>query len=268
MEKQPPFFRYRRQARLDEFGDDVQQMLQGSRVILVGCGGLGTVISSYLVRAGVGTTVIVDHDIVELDNLQRQVLFDEGDVERRSPKAEAAAAKLRAINSDVSIEAVVEELSPGNIESLFKDSDLVFDGTDDMRTRFLINDACVKLDIPWIYGGVVATYGTSFTVIPSETACLRCFIDQLPSPGDFPKCQDVGVLGSAVSVIASIQVTEGLKYLMGKKDALLGKLVNVDVWSGSWDLFEPEKRSDCPACGQRRFDFLDGPGRAYPLDSG
>jgi len=257
MERQLPFFRYRRQTRLDEFGDDAQQKLQDSRVVLVGCGGLGTVISNYLVRAGVGKTIIVDHDIVDLDNLQRQVLFDEEDVERRSPKAEAAAARLRVVNSEVSVEAVVEKLSPGNIEFILSDSDLVLDGTDDMHTRFLINDACVKLDIPWIYGGVVATYGTSFTVIPSETACLRCFIEQLPSPGDFPKCHEVGVLGTAVSVIASIQVTEGLKLLMGERDALLGRLVNVDIWSGSWDLFEPEKRSDCPACGQRRFDFLE-----------
>jgi molybdopterin/thiamine biosynthesis adenylyltransferase len=256
MDEPDLFFRYRRQIRMEEFGKEAQEKLLNSTVILVGCGGLGTVISNTLVRAGVGKIVIVDPDIVELDNLQRQVLFDEEDVLRKSPKAQAAAEKLRNVNSQVSIEPLVEKLSPQNIESIFDKADLVFDGSDDMKTRFLINDACVKLNVPWIYGGVVATYGTSFTIIPSETPCLRCFIEDLPSPGDIPKCQEVGVLGPAVSMIASIEVTEGLKLLMGKKETLLGKIINVDVWSGNWQLFEIEKRSNCPACGQHRFEFL------------
>jgi len=256
MDEPDLFFRYRRQIRLEEFGESEQERLLNSKVVLVGCGGLGTVISSYLVRAGLGKVVIVDDDIVELDNLQRQVLFDEEDVIRKLPKAQAAAEKLRKVNSQVSIEPLVEKLTSRNIESIFDKADLVFDGTDDMKTRFLINDACVKLDIPWIYGGVVATYGTSFTIIPSETPCLRCFIDELPSPGDIPKCQEVGVLGTAVSIIASIEVTEGLKLLIGKKKSLLGRLINVDVWSGNWQFFEIEKRSNCPACGQHEFRFL------------
>ena len=256
MDNKSPFFRYRRQTRIEEFGEEAQQKLRESRVVLVGCGGLGTVISNYLVRAGVGHIKIVDHDVVELDNLQRQVLFDEEDVLQKANKAETAARKLSSVNSEVSVVAIVEKLTGGNIESIFKDTDLVFDGTDDMHTRFLINDACVKMNIPWIYGGVVATYGTSFTVIPSETPCLRCFIEQMPKPGDYPKCDEVGVLGPAVGMIASLEVTEGLKYLTGRKEALLGKLVNMDVWTGSWELFEPEKRGDCPACGQGHFEFL------------
>ena len=250
------FFRYRRQIQIEEFGKEEQEKLLNSTVVLVGCGGLGTVISNYLVRAGVGKVIIVDHDIVELDNLQRQVLFDEEDVLRKLPKAQAAAEKLKKVNSQVSIESIVEKLSPRNIESIFDKADLVFDGTDDMKTRFLINDACVKLDIPWIYGGVVATYGTSFMIIPSETPCLRCFIEELPSPGDIPKCKEVGVLGPAVSMIASIEVTEGLKFLIGKKETLLGKLINVDVWKGNWQFFEIEKRNNCPACGLHQFNFL------------
>ncbi len=256
MENLSSFSRYCRQIQIEEFGNEGQKKLQNSTVALVGCGGLGTVISNYLVRAGVGKIIIIDPDIVELDNLQRQVLFDEEDVHRKLPKAQAAAEKLNKVNSQVSIEPFIDILSPRNIESIFNRADVVFDGTDDMKTRFLINDACVKLNIPWIYGGVVAMYGASFTIIPSETPCLRCFIDELPSPGDIPKCEEVGVLGSAVSMIASIEVTEGLKILIGKKEALLGKLINVDVWSGSWELFELEKRNGCPACGQRRFEFL------------
>jgi len=256
MGEQSSFFRYIRQIQVEEFGERGQAKLRDSSAVLVGCGGLGTVISNYLVRAGVGEIIIVDHDTVELDNLQRQVLFDEEDVRLKLPKAEAAARKLRKVNSQVSIEPLIERLSPGNIESVITKADIVFDGTDDMKTRFLINDACIKLNIPWIYGGVVATYGTSFTIVPAETACLRCFIEELPFPGDIPKCGEVGVLGSAVSMIASIEVTEGLKVLTGQKDALIGKLVNVDVWSGSWELFEIGRRTGCPACDEHNFEFL------------
>ena len=258
MVEQSTFARYIRQIQIEEFGAKGQEKLRDAAVILVGCGGLGTVISNYLVRAGVGEIIIIDPDTVELDNLQRQVLFDEEDVRLNLPKAEAAARKLRKVNSQVSIKPLTEKLSYVNIESVLTKADLVIDGTDDMGTRFLINDACIKHNIPWVYGGVVATYGTSFTIIPGETPCLRCFIEELPSPADIPKCSEVGVLGSAVSIIASIEVTEGLKILTGQKEALLGKLVNVDAWSGSWELFEIEKRAGCPACGQHRFEFLNG----------
>jgi molybdopterin-synthase adenylyltransferase len=256
MGEQSVFARYIRQIQIEEFGEEGQVKLRDSKVVLVGCGGLGTVISNYLVRAGVGEIVIIDPDIVELDNLQRQVLFDEEDVRSNLPKAEAAARKLRKVNSQVSIKPLVEKLYPGNIESVFSKADIVFDGTDDMKTRFIMNDASIKYSIPWIYGGVVATYGTSFTILPSVTPCLRCFMEELPTPGNIPKCSEVGVLGSAVSIIASIEVTEGLKVLTGQKDALIGKLVNVDVWSGSWELFEIERRENCPACGKRNFEFL------------
>jgi len=256
MGEQSAFARYIRQIQIEEFGEEGQVKLRDSTVVLVGCGGLGTVISNYLVRAGVGEIIIIDPDIVELDNLQRQVLFDEEDVRLNLPKAEAAARKLRKVNSQVSIKPLIAKLSSGNIESVLNKADIVFDGTDDMKTRFIINDACIKLNIPWIYGGVVATYGTSFTIIPNETPCFRCFIEDLPSPGDIPKCREVGVLGSAVSMIASIELTEGLKILTGQKEALIGKLVNVDAWSGSWELFEIERRAGCPACDKHKFEFL------------
>jgi len=256
MNDSSPFYRYRRQTLVEEVGKEGQKKLARSIVLIVGCGGLGTVISSNLVRAGVGKVIVVDHDIVELDNLHRQVLFDEQDVDQKLPKAMAAADRLRKINSQVSVEPVVAELSAQNIEEMLSGVDLVFDGTDNFETRFLINDACVKHDIPWIYGGVVATYGTSFTIIPDETPCLRCFVNELPSPGSIPTCQTVGVLGTAVNIVASIEVTEGLKLLLGKKESLLHKLISVDVWSGSWQLSEIKRISDCPACGQHRFDFL------------
>lgn len=257
MEKQSSFYRYRRQNQLDEFGPEAQQKLKDAKVVLVGCGGLGTVISNYLVRAGIGELTIIDHDIVNLDNLQRQVLFNEDDVLNKKSKAEAAAEKLAGINSEVLIKAVVKKLTSSNSELLFKNADLVFDGTDDMYTRFLINDTCLKLNVPWIYGGAEATYGMTYTIVPFETPCLRCFNEEFPKPGDYPKCSDVGVISSAVSIIASVQVTEGIKYLIGDKKAMIKKLIQVDVWNGNWEFFEPEKRAGCPACDLNKYEFLN-----------
>jgi molybdopterin-synthase adenylyltransferase len=257
MEEQSSFFRYRRQTQLNEFGPGAQQKLKDSKVVLVGCGGLGTVISNYLVRAGIGELTIIDYDIVKLDNLQRQILFNEEDSINKRSKAEAAAEKLAAINSEVLVHAVVEKLTSTNAESLFKNADLIFDGTDDMYTRFLINDTCLKLNVPWIYGGAEATFGMSFSIVPFETPCLRCFIEELPKPGDYPKCSDVGVISSAVSIIASVQVTEGIKYLIGDKKAMIKKLIQVDVWNGNWEFFEPEKRVGCPACDLKHYEFLN-----------
>lgn len=245
-----PFFRYRRQTLLDVFDEKSQRKLSESSAVLIGCGGLGTVIASYIVRAGIGQLTIVDHDVVSLDNLQRQMLFDEQDVQEKLNKADAAASKLRKINSDVEISAVSEKLTQENVRSIFAGADLVLDATDDMYTRFTINETCIELNIPWIYGGVVSTYGNSFTIIPGQTACLKCFIDEIPEEGAFPGCSDVGVLGPAVSLIASIQVSEGLKLLCGKRDDLIEKMINVDLWNGDWELSEIERNPGCAVCGR------------------
>ena len=250
--------RYFKQTLLSEIGEEGQKRLDSASAVIAGCGGLGTVIASSLVRFGVGKVTIVDRDFIELDNLARQVLFDEEDIRRGLPKAIAAAEKLKRINSEVIIEPIVADLTAENIERIIKDTDIVLDGTDNFETRFLINDACVKLDIPWIYGGVVATYGMSFTIIPRTTPCLKCFISELPGPGSTPTCDTIGVLGSAVNMVASIEVTEALKILLGKQDALIGKLIYIDVWYGTWNLFELKKdEKRCPVCDDRQFAFLE-----------
>jgi adenylyltransferase/sulfurtransferase len=164
--------RYSRQMILDEIGKEGQELLNNSSIAVVGCGALGSVICDHLARAGIGKIRIIDRDIVELENLQRQILFVENDI--GSPKAVAAKEKLRNINSDVDIQGIVKDLNPSNAEKLVKDVDIVLDGTDNMETRYLINDICVKNDIPWIYGGAVSTYGMSMNIVPNDTACLVC----------------------------------------------------------------------------------------------
>jgi adenylyltransferase/sulfurtransferase len=249
--------RYLKQILFEDIGKEGQQKLSGSSAVIAGCGGLGTVIANSLVRSGIGRVVIVDRDFIELDNLARQVLFDEDDIRRGLPKAIAAAEKLRRINSEVTVEPVVADLTAANVEGIFKNADVVLDGTDNFETRFLINDACVKLGIPWIYAGVVATYGMIFSIVPGETPCLQCFIKDLPAPGSAPTCDTVGVLGTAVNIIASVEVTEGLKILVGKRDSLLRKLIYIDAWQGTWNSFEIKKDDKrCPVCDDRHFTFL------------
>lgn len=250
-------FRYNRQMLFEELGEKGQRKLLDSSVVITGCGGLGTCIANTLVRAGIGRIKIIDRDTVDLDNLHRQILYDEEDVKQGQPKTIIAAEKLRKANSRVNIEPVVANINADNIENLIKGANLVLDATDNFETRMLLNDACIKLGISWIYAGVLAASGTTFTIIPDETPCLRCFISDLPPDGDIPGCETFGVLPTAVNIIASIEVTEALKLLTGKKEALLRKLINVDVWSGTWDLFEIEKQDNCPCCGLKHFDFLD-----------
>jgi adenylyltransferase/sulfurtransferase len=250
--------RYFKQILLAEIGEEGQKRLIDSSAVVVGCGGLGTVITNSLVRSGVGRVTIVDRDFIELDNLARQVLFDEEDIKKGLPKAIAAAEKLRRINSGIAIEPVVADLTAENIERIIEGTDIVLDGTDNFESRFLINDACVKLGIPWIYGGVVATYGMSYAIIPGTTPCLKCFINELPGPGSAPTCSTIGVLGTAVNMVASVEVTEALKILLGKQDALIKKLIYLDAWYGTWNVFELKKGSTrCPVCDDKQFAFLD-----------
>ena len=171
---------------------------------------------------------IVDRDFIELNNLQRQVLFDENDIAQQLPKAEAARRKLAAINSQIEIEGIVADVTPDNVLRLLHGADLVMDGADNFETRFLVNDACVQLGIPWIYSGVIASYGMSMTIRPGETACLRCLLGQMPAPGTTPTCDTAGVLGPSVAVVASIAAGEALKLLAGFGELNDG-LLNYDL---------------------------------------
>lgn len=256
--------RYSRQILLPEIGAAGQRRLLASSAAVIGCGALGSVLAGTLVRAGVGRVKIVDRDIIEVNNLQRQILFDEEDIARGLPKAVAAAEKLRRVNSQVSIEPLVADVNPGNVEEIIGDVDLVLDGTDNFETRFLINDACVKHDVPWVYGAVVATYGMSMAIIPHRTPCFRCVLAGMPPPGSAPTCDTVGVLGPAVSIVASLEATEGLKLLMGKDDELHGRLLYVDAWQGTLERLEVIKGdTPCPACDLGQFEFLEAREGSY-----
>ena len=256
--------RYSRQILLPEIGAAGQERLLSSSVAIIGCGALGTVIASGLVRAGVGRVRIIDRDYIELDNLQRQILFDEEDIAKGLPKAIAAVEKLKKVNSQVELEPIVADVNPGNVERMISDVDLVMDGTDNFETRFLVNDACVKHDVPWVYGAVIATYGMTVAIIPHHTPCFRCFLAEMPVPGSTPTCDTVGVLSPAVNIIASLEVTEGLKILMRKDEGLCGQLLYVDAWAGTMKRMELGKGNDaCPVCDLGQFEFLEAREGSY-----
>ncbi len=248
--------RYIRQTIFSRMGEEGQGKLLASSVVIIGCGGLGCNIATLLTRAGVGHIRVVDRDYVELDNLHRQVLFDEEDIERGLPKAIAAVEKLRKVNSQVEIEPLVADVHYRNVEEIIVDMDLVLDGTDNFETRYLINDACVKHDTPWIYGGAVGSYGMTMNIIPHQTPCLRCLFVQIPPPGTTPTCDTVGVLGAVPALIGAIEANEALKLLTGKGKPNEG-LIHIDLWENSFEIFQVARQETCPACGQGKFEFLE-----------
>jgi adenylyltransferase/sulfurtransferase len=242
-------------------GPDGQRRLAAGRVALVGCGALGTVLASSLVRAGVGFVRLVDRDFIEMHNLQRQILFDEDDVAANLPKAEAAARKLRRVNSAVTVEPVVADVDRTNVLDLVRDADLILDGTDNFEVRYLLNDAAVSLGKPWVYGGCVGSHGMTTTVLPGETPCLRCVFEAAPSPGEVGTCETAGVIGPIVNVVASFQAAEALKILAGRRDAVNRDLLMIDVWENTFRrlaIGTLRDKRDCVCCKQRRFEWLDG----------
>src|SRR5262249_42021563 len=192
-------------------GKDGQAKLLASKVTLVGCGALGTVLANALVRAGVGYLRLIDRDFIETNNLQRQILFDEADVASNLPKAEAAARKLRVINWGVTVEPVVTDVDRTNILDLAADADVILDGSDNFEVRYIINDAAVKLGKPWVYGGCLGSHGQTMTILPGETPCLRCVFEAAPSPGEGGAFETAGGLGPVGNIIASPQATAAAK---------------------------------------------------------
>jgi adenylyltransferase/sulfurtransferase len=248
--------------RVPGIGKAGQERIANSRVTLCGVGALGTVLANTLARAGVGHLRIVDRDFVEPSNLQRQVLFDESDVTNNLPKAEAAAVKLRQINSTIAVEPVVTDIARTNIEDLCKDADLILDGTDNFEVRYTINDVAIKLNKPWVYGGAVGTEGMSFTIIPGTTPCLRCVFEASPGPGDVGTCETAGVLGPIVGIIASFQAAEALKILAGQGERINRELFMINVWDNTSRRVKiaplAGRKGQCPCCALRKFDWLDG----------
>jgi molybdopterin/thiamine biosynthesis adenylyltransferase len=255
------FQRYSRQIRFPEIGIEGQKRIRVSRVLLCGCGALGTVLADTLVRAGIGFLRIVDRDFVDLTNLQRQVLFDELDVNEHLPKSIVAAKKLARINSQVTLEPHVADINHQNIRGFAQDVDLILDGTDNFEVRYLINDISLELNIPWIYAGCVGSHGQTMTIFPNESACLRCVIESPPDPGATESCDTAGVLAPAIHMITALQATSALKILAGRRDLVPPKLTVIDVWEGSlrqMNLANLRERSQCPACVQGRRDWLHG----------
>ncbi len=257
--------RYQRQMIFYGLGETGQQKLLDSAVVIIGCGATGTVLASHLARAGVGRLRLVDRDFVELNNLHRQMLYDESDLASGLPKAIAAERRLRAINSDIEIEGIVADFNPGNALDLLKDVDLVLDGTDNFEARYLLNDACLKLGLPWVYTGVVASYGMTATLVPEgavervgrkATGCLQCLLGTEPATGG-PTCDTAGVLGPIVGLLGSISAGEAIKLLTGGGEINRG-LLNVDLWDNTFETFMLAGRdSGCPACGRDEYRFLD-----------
>ena len=240
-------------------GPEGQGHLLASRATVVGCGAIGAAAANLLVRAGVGFVRVVDRDFVEPSNLQRQTLFDESDARAALPKAVAAERKLLSINSAVTVKGIVADLSSKNAEELLSGCDLLLDGTDNFETRFLVNDFAVQSGIPWIYAAAVASYGLSMTIRPGLTACLACLLESgnASRPQD-ETCDTIGVLGPIVNLVASWQAAEALKILSGRPEALHGKLLSCDVWSGHMQSIRVPRQSQCRACAQRKFTYLEG----------
>lgn len=236
---------------LPEIGPAGQKALKRSHAVVIGCGALGTHALSFLVRAGVGRVKVVDRDIVEESNLQRQTLFSEGDKGR--PKAKVAEEQLREINSEIDIAGEVTDLSYANIQSVIRGATVVLDATDNMDTRFLVNDACVKLGIPWVYAGAVGTTGMVMPIV-KDGPCLRCVFPSLPQPGELPTCDTVGIINTLPSVVASLETTEAFKIMQGKEP--IKELMFIDVWLGEIQRVKVKKNPDCECCGKRNFEFL------------
>ena len=250
--------RYSRQILFREIGREGQERLLVSRVLLVGCGALGAAHAEMLARAGVGKLRILDRDYVEYTNLQRQTLYKESDADDRLPKAIAAKNRIAEINSEIEVEAIVADVNHSNIESLIDRCDLVLDGSDNFQVRYLLNDACVKHDKTWIYGAAVSSYGTTMTVIPGKTPCLRCIFDEMPDAGSSPTCDTSGVIMPIIATVSATQVAEALKLLVGDFDALHGSLMQFDMWANDRQRIKlGEPNADCKTCGQRNFEFLD-----------
>jgi adenylyltransferase/sulfurtransferase len=255
------FERYVRQMRYPPIGLAGQERLLAARALVCGCGALGSVIANTLARAGVGHLRIVDRDFLELNNLQRQVLYDEHDVAAGIPKAIAAAAKLRQINSQIDVEPIVANVDHQNILSLLSDVDVLVDGTDNFETRFLLNDAAIHQGIPWVFGGCIGAEGQTLTVIPGETPCLRCVLPEAPLPGSTPTCDTAGILGPIVNVIASLQACEAIKILSGNRSAINRTLCIFELWDNrirQVQLDTLHAARSCAACERREFPWLDG----------
>ncbi|MAA51693.1 MAG: thiamine biosynthesis protein ThiF [Phycisphaerae bacterium] len=249
--------RYHRQRMVPQLGDDGQRRLADSSVVVIGCGALGTVAADLLARAGIGRLHLIDRDIVEPTNLQRQILFAESDLGR--PKASAAARRLHSVNSSIELVSEIADFDASNAERLTQGCDLLIDGLDNFETRYLVNDLAVSTGRPWCYGGAVGTTGMSTMIIPGRTPCLRCTFPDPPAPGLSPTCDTAGILGPVVHLVAAHQSMQAIKFLSGNVDAVDERLHSFDAWSNSRHAMHPgAPGTACPCCVERNFEWLRG----------
>ena len=252
--------RYSRQILFAPIGLLGQERISTSKVAVVGCGAIGASTCTLLARAGGGTLRLIDRDYVEPSNLQRQLLFDEEDARQSTPKAEAAARKISEINAEVKIEPHAKDLTPQSV-SLLEGMDLVLDCTDNFETRYLLNDFAISSRLPWIYAAAVGSYAVTMNIVPGETACLSCMFPE-PPRGTFATCDTAGILNSAATLVASVQVTEGFKILVGAHAQLRRTLLSIDVWTNDRsEISAATPREGCKVCGQRIFEHLEGKAR-------
>jgi molybdopterin-synthase adenylyltransferase len=255
--------RYSRQILFPGIGEEGQRKLEASRVAIIGCGATGSALAGLLARAGVGTLRIIDRDYVEPSNLQRQSLFDEADADESLPKAVAAARKIGAFNSEIKVEAKVEDLVPANVETLLEGMNLILDGTDNFETRYLLNDFAISQSRPWIYSAAVGSYAVTLNVLPGETACLACIFPDSPR-GMVETCETSGILNSAVNFVASIAATEAMKFLVGQIPKMRRTLLSFDLWTNKHaEISSAKSRPGCRACGEHDFVHLAGEGRPH-----
>jgi len=248
--------RYSRQIVFPKIGEKGQERLKQGKVAVLGLGAIGSPAAVYLASAGVGYMKLIDRDYAELSNIQRQILCNEEDAKEYKPKAIAAKEKLEKVNSDIVLEAVFEDFNPATAERLVKDVDIVLDGTDNMEARFLLNEVCVKNNVPFIYGAAIGDYGVLSMIIPGKTPCLRCIIPEMPEPGTLPTCEVAGVLGPAPGVVGIIEAVEVIKYFVGFGDTLNSKLLCFDLSSLHFDTVDVEKNPNCSVCGRKEFSLL------------
>lgn len=232
-------------------------MLKQAKVAILGLGAIGSPLAIYLASAGVGYIRLIDRDLVELSNIQRQILYEEKDTVEWKPKATAAKEKLERVNSDIVPEARFEDFNPATAEELVADVDLVLDGTDNLEARFLLNEVCVKNNIPFIYGAAIEDYGAVSFIVPGETPCLRCIIPELPEPGSLPTCETAGVLGPAPGVVGMIEAAEAIKYFVGFGELLRSKLLYFDLSSLSFEIIDVHRNPNCPTCVREEFPLLN-----------
>ena len=251
--------RYARQIRYPGIGEEGQRRLAGSDVAVLGCGALGSVAAELLGRAGVGRLRLIDRDVVEWSNLQRQSLYDERDADAAAAKAEAAAEHLSKINSTIRVDPIVRDVTPDNIAETLDGCDLVIDATDHFAIRFLLNDWSLETRTAWVHGGAVGAVGQVHFFTGRGGPCFRCLMPEPPA-GAVPTCDTAGVIGPVTHVVASLQVAEAMKWLVGAGERVRSGVLSLDIWSNRFRSIDtPEELSrSCPACGGARRDWLRG----------